>query len=1200
MRREKRRVTVVGMFVATRLPAALALLLILAATALWGADQPVGYPSRAEDLDVLTGFRTPPLGYGEVGFYWWLGDPLTKERLTWQLDQLQDKSISALQVNYAHSDRGGRFWGLTIPSDPPLLSEPWWDLFGWFLKESRQRGMAASLSDYTLGWAGNGWYIDEILRDRPEVQGAALAHVTVDCAAECRLETDVEPLSAVAYPLENGRIVPGGTIDLTGSLRGRTLVWQAPAGRWRVVAVYAKPVPLSLDPMHQLSGKEMIAKFFQRFEDRNPGESGRGLNFFFSDELNFGVRGWLWNSDFRDEFRRRKGYDVVPELASLFEPTGPRAIKVRLDYSDVMVALEEENYFRPLYEWHHSRGMIYGCDHGGRGKDITEFGDYFRTQRWMTGPGNDQPGLASDLIKNKVASSIAHLYERPRTWLEGYYGSGWGTTSAQLVDATWRNFAHGHNLLTLHGLYYSTHGGWWEWAPPCNHFHMPYWKHMGTFLKAVERMSYLLSQGHHRADVAIVYPVAAMEAGEGGKESVDTAFRLGQYLYSKGIDFDFIDFESLARARVDGGILKVAGEEYRALVLPAMRTVRYSTIAKAAEFRRGGGVSIILGTPPKASERIGDDDPEVRTMAAELAHSLTNDEVSARIASAFPRDFQCMAGSQPYVLHRRAGVRDIYMVYGVERGAVCSFRATGSVELWDPWSGTTRTLAVESQTGGITSIRMPGEKTEAQLVVFQPGRPLFRSSGVAVAESKALDGEWEFELSPTLDNRFGDYRMPASNAFIGAEARRFRYADDSEAGSRPSDPQVADQGWSRTTYSFGPRFWKLGPLAQPLALGLERRIAASRSPDPSLPWQPYSFSLRWGIENDPGHQGYHGLKSEVNDSLIGLGRLRLERTSTVYESEEAGACYYLLTWVDVPRDMQARILAGGEAVPAAVWIAGAQLDPRASTAALKRGLNPVLLRYDRPGRGFFMLFDPSASADWTQTYPLSSSWFRRPGLLPFDTRPGEASPGGWYRTVAPPGLKALRMVLRGRADLWVDGRRVQLGTPRRTASGAFEYHARLDPPHPAPVAVAIHVTQERGFYAGAAWEEPLVFECVPGRLTAGDWSRIDGLSSYSGGGWYRRTLRLTSEQARRPAQLDLGSVSASAEVRVNGKSAGVRMAPPFRVDLTGLLLPGDNRIEVLVYSALSNHYQTIPTRYLAPSPSGLLGPVTLRFEDSER
>jgi hypothetical protein len=34
----------------------------------------------------LPGFASPPAGYGEVAFYRWLGDPLTKERLTWQLD----------------------------------------------------------------------------------------------------------------------------------------------------------------------------------------------------------------------------------------------------------------------------------------------------------------------------------------------------------------------------------------------------------------------------------------------------------------------------------------------------------------------------------------------------------------------------------------------------------------------------------------------------------------------------------------------------------------------------------------------------------------------------------------------------------------------------------------------------------------------------------------------------------------------------------------------------------------------------------------------------------------------------------------------------------------------------------------------------------------------------------------------------------
>lgn len=144
----------------------------------------------------------------------------------------------------------------------------------------------------------------------------------------------------------------------------------------------------------------MIGKFFQPFEDRNPGESGKGLNFLCSDELSFGVRGWLWNGAFAGEFRKRRGYGVTPEPASLFEETGPRAVKVRLDYSDVMVALEEENCFGPIYEWHTARGMLYGCDHGGQWRDVTEFGDYFRTQRWMSGPGSDQPRLGSDLVKN--------------------------------------------------------------------------------------------------------------------------------------------------------------------------------------------------------------------------------------------------------------------------------------------------------------------------------------------------------------------------------------------------------------------------------------------------------------------------------------------------------------------------------------------------------------------------------------------------------------------------------------------------------------------------------------------------------------------------------------------------------------------------------------------------------------------------------
>ena len=85
-----------------------------------------------------------------------------------------------------------------------------------------------------------------------------------------------------------------------------------------------------------------------------------------------------------------------------------------------------------MYDWHISRGMFFGCDHGGRGRDVTAYGDYFRTQRWMTGAGVEQAELTSEIVKNKVASSIAHVYERPRTWLEAYHSSGWGQVARRL------------------------------------------------------------------------------------------------------------------------------------------------------------------------------------------------------------------------------------------------------------------------------------------------------------------------------------------------------------------------------------------------------------------------------------------------------------------------------------------------------------------------------------------------------------------------------------------------------------------------------------------------------------------------------------------------------------------------------------------------------------------------------------------------
>lgn len=1238
-----------------------------------------GQANRAPDLDALPGFQKPPLGFGVVPFFWWLGDPLTKERLGWILEQMDGYGMSGYQINYAHSDKGGRSWGLTYPSEPSLFSEEWWKLAGWFMAQAKKQGAGISLSDYTLGF-GQGWCVDEILREHPEVTGMALK-----------------------------------------------------MGKDGIVT--AEKAPWSLNPMHPMAGKWYAEKFFGQFDRRFPGECGKGLNFFFSDELEFGVSGRIWSEQFAEEFQKRKGYDITPELPALFKDIGPRTPKIRLDYGDVMVALSEEGFFKPVFDWHQQRGMTMGCDHGGRGRNVVEFGDYFRTQRWNQGPGADQPGLGKNLIKAKVGASIAHLYQRPRVWLEGFYSSGWGTTPAGVVDATFADFVMGYNLLSFHGMYYATHGGWWEWAPPDNTFRMPYWKHLRGFMDCVQRLSYVLSQGQHRCDVAILYPVAPMEADMDGKRAVNMAFTTGEQLYAKGVDFDFMDFESLDRAKIIGKELRVSGEIYRVLILPAMKAIRHSTLTKACEFHRAGGIVLAIGALPEASDRIGRDDPEVAAMAKEIG--LTHD-VFAKLP---PRDYE----GPGCIQHRKIGPRDLYAIYNAPKGAEVVFRATGKPELWDPWTGTTRPLAVTSQTAAGTKLKLPLTEKEIQLIVFNPGQPQLASTSSGMPPTViTVEGDWEFELQPTSDNRFGDFHWPPTPTKIGAEVRQLWYCE----GDNANGP------WRKVTASFGLQFWKLGPL--PADVDADAELAALKEVDPSVPvqigarqyrWQPYEFSWRYGIEGNPGHQGYHGLKELITDNFIGLGGPARAKNETAFGPEAGGTRYYL--WTSVPASSERRTQAlAGAIKPSAAWL---NHEPLAKNGAvqLRAGANPLLLRYDKPGRTFFVLGNAKAPADgviddsqkkvassageavfspaafwiwsgnetgkrsfqktftidkspakallrvtaddgytaslngktigsgstwqrvqeldvtaqlragtntlviaahnrggpggaiaeltltdaqgatqriatdstwiadrnptrqlsayagslwathpngpprldfqWTpSTTPadtrddaehigtLAMRWHNNPDILPFDARANEKTPVGWYRFVSPPGLRAMTVKARGKVQAWVDGKPIT--------------DFKLPQPVAHCVPVLFRIEQERGYYGGATLQEYITLDCGPGQIALGDWSKVDGLLSYSGGAWYRKMVTIP---AAKQVILNLGQVVASAEVRVNGKLAGIKVAPPWTVDISDFVKAGANRIEVLVYNTLANHYTTIPTRYRGDTTSGLLGPVQL-------
>ncbi len=75
-----------------------------------------------------------------------------------------------------------------------------------------------------------------------------------------------------------------------------------------------------------------------------------------------------------------------------------------------------------------------------------------------------------------------------------------------------------------------------------------------------------------------------------------------------------------------------------------------------------------------------------------------------------------------------------------------------------------------------------------------------------------------------------------------------------------------------------------------------------------------------------------------------------------------------------------------------------------------------------------------------------------------------------------------------------------------------------------------------------------------------------GIKYFSGTGTYSKTIQAPAEWFNQGSQLwlDLGSVKNLAEVIVNGKSLGIVWKTPFRVNVTGALKEGENKLEIKV------------------------------------
>lgn len=920
--------------------------------------------------ELRAGFESPDHAqWGEVPLWWWEGQPVTKARITAELEVLAAKGVKSVCPIQRSPGR----------CDPQSFTEEYWQLLAYATKKCERLGMTFWAYDQ-VGYGHYGW-LEKAAAHVQDPRTHRVAFLTKDvtdgAAADIALP-EGRLIAARAYPLRDGVADDAQSRDVASAVEGKRLAWTPPDKRkWRVTAQVA--VPFQAFYLSEKATDAFIDMFYGEIERRVGCEAmGKSFAGVFQDEHPPTPRD-IYTEALAKRFREHCGYEIGRAIPALHFDVGPLTPKYRTDFFDVYLGLVEATYWKPIYDWTWKRNVLTSHDNWGRNniaRQSAGYIDYFRSQRWFSAPGYDDAGQRPVTQRNyydaKIASSIARLYGRPRVWNEAFHSSGWGRSTDQTVSWLSAGMAFGANLYDEHGLYYATNASTWEHAAPDPHWRQPYWVYYQTISDFVARSSYLCAQGKHVVDAAVHYPVVSLLAGArpGEREPDYNGYMgLSRAVFDAGIDNDIADDDSILDGKVKDGTIAMGGNAYQALVFGAEIAVRRGVIEQALALVRSGGTVLFFGRLPLDSTDAGRDDPKLAALLDQLlgvkpvAHpdeSIANEhpnggfsgyiklnrgDLVRTLEERLDRDFVSEQQSV-YVTHRNVDGVHVYLVMNTLDGPnpmKARFRVDAVPELWDPFTGKVAPVDAFERRDGYTFVEQRLEGNTAHFFVFRDGseRRARNVSSRPQPEPRLLDEEWTLSVVPTRDNRWGEFRWPPSEEVLGPEVRSFRYARETlERGLRAgwNQPEFDDAAWRTTLYSTGAH-WLVRRVAQNDHDAAKQTLEHLDSLAPGAKgWNEVRFSQSIGLAKPVpwgGHSGYPD--GHIDKEFVNLpkGRKLLFTRIRVKEAQRRGLRVELRN--DTPR----------------LWVNGVEqpFEDAVGNLPLKAGENTVLLDLPNGERG---------------------------------------------------------------------------------------------------------------------------------------------------------------------------------------------------------------------------------------------------------
>ncbi|MXS75324.1 hypothetical protein CSIV_01545 [Microbacterium sp. CSI-V] len=1114
-----------------------------------------GPPAGREESeldDLFDRFVEPPADARVTPFYWWSGSDLQRDRIAAHLALLAAKGIGGTIVGYSHTPDGSVDHGSPTP-----FGDRWWDLFRSYVEQSATLGMSAGIQDYG--------FIGPVLRRAGSrtagLSAGTLTHhrATVSGPMMFRLDPGLRVVSARAWRVEESL---ESAVPVTVSAEEG---WSVPEGHWElsIVALDGKRIGIhssDFDPMHPESGAAVIAEYYDLFIERLGDLVGTTLRTFFQDELDFGLTMPMWNDRVAAELRA-EGMDPDIVVHALWMPFAD-AERLRDAYRNIVRRLLEDSYFRPIFEWHEAHGTQLVMDQISRG-DLRlghrHYADFLRTMRWYHGPGNDDPDLAAprNLAAFRVSASIARMFERPLVANEAFHSSTWGVTPAEIAAGADIGFAAGANMLILHGLNYTTNGGWWEWASPDFHFRQPWWDDSRPLWDYLARVCALLREGTAVTEVCVVDPTPDLDLVGAGASSPERARDVLTALTEAGIGVDLVPGD-LLDADPDAG-LRVGAATYRVAITVAAETVSAAVAALAAHEQAGGAVL--------RPER-GDD-------LADLARAI--DAVQER-----PLRFE-VDGLR--IAQRRVGSLDVFFVTNPLAHTVrtrFSVRDRGRTEIWDPWHGERRPVALNGD-GTIATEALELPAGRSTVIVVDRSRPSRPASPAPSPEGTelAVDAAWWTTLTPA----------------VGPDADLADRETGVDVWEYETSPDAAGP-WRLQRHGVAARLRAWGPVSADTAADVEETLrhsvgAQDPASAPGSVWREYAFSEEAGIFQDPflldRMAGPHGLK--------GVPATFLDPRA-LDDEPPPGSVYFFSARVDGDGDELPVRIRSRSAVK--VWIDGACVidvpetpahrfppwglrdmsTPMTTRSVMVPPAARVLIRLDvsaeQPTRAAVVV----GGEDHPDLAECRLEWWSGPRpALRFHLGQHDDPAPTWVRFVPPPGAIALLIEAQGVVVTARQGESALAVRPGDTDG----LHRIAVTGEEAPVLVRIDRAGSGGdaFVSPPRWVPGATLGSLPGIVSP-------ALANYSGAITSRATFTRPEGPWTR-AEVVIPALAGSCAVVVNGAEAGSVLRPGDAVDVTAHVRPGVNALELRMSNTLANRYRRLPTPYGAASSTGVEG-----------